>query len=147
MSSILHDEYSCGISETEGYYIEGNKGGSSAINENDNRKKVHMKTTKILLAAAAVTFTLASFADEGQLYLSPRAAEQRSHMISGSNNDPNLAANRDLSVSPRTLDLRTKAVNRKNDDPNLVAEIRKAPGAPKSLDFPNAASFEVAPVK
>jgi hypothetical protein len=105
-----------------------------------------MKTRNLLVilgatALAAITFNL----NAADALLSPRAAEQQITHVSGTNNDPNLAANRNFAVSPRVLDNRIKKVagfandfnpsaacvrNMTGSSPKAISACADHPGAP-----------------
>lgn len=104
-----------------------------------------MKTRNLLLTIGAVALTAITInATANDALLSPRAAELQIKHVSGTNNDPNFAANRNFAVSPRVLDNQIKRVAGSANDFNpSLACVRKMTGSsPKAIsacaDHPGA---------
>ena len=98
----------------------------------------------VVLTAVAASFTLANRVLADQL-LSPSAQGHQQKIVSGVNNDPDLAHG--VVLAPKVLAQRSSIVvgNSKND-PNLVRQYANASGSPKQLDQ-QSMQFEVAPSK
>jgi len=101
-----------------------------------------MKTRSLFItigvAALATVNVLAA-----DVALSPRASDRQTHIISGTNNDPNLATANGAPISPRLLDRRAKTVagEDKTVSPSLMC-TRMMTGSPKQIsacaDHPGA---------
>lgn len=101
-----------------------------------------MKIRTLLIASAVATLTSVNLL-AADVALSPRAADHQSHIIAGTNNDPNLAAANPLPVSPRLLERQAKTVGGVDTTvtPSLMC-ARQMTGSPKMIsacaDHPGA---------
>lgn len=95
-----------------------------------------MKTRNLILTIGAVALTAINInATASDALLSPRAAELQIKHVSGTSNDPNLAANRNFAVSPRVLDNQIKKVTGSVNDfnPSLACVRNMTGSSPKAI--------------
>lgn len=99
----------------------------------------------VVLTAVAASFTLANRALAGDQILSPRAQEQQTKVVSGTNTDPDLAHG--VVLAPKVLAKRSPVIvgNSKND-PDLVHQYASTSGTPKQQDQ-QPMQFQIAPSK
>lgn len=103
----------------------------------------------MLVTAVAGSFALANRASADDSFMSPRLRENQPRMVSGTNNDPDLAHPQFAQTAPpKTVEQRpTVAVaGSSKNDPDLVHQYAAATGTPKQKDL-QPMQFEIAPLK
>ena len=94
---------------------------------------------KKLLLTLALGFTLTASAGDklttaGEVLLSPRAQDNQSKVVKGTDNSPNtMTRNQNITASPRTLDNQTKVAKGTDSSPNTIAG-GCALGSPRQLE-------------
>ena len=106
-----------------------------------------MKNTQkiVVLTAVAASFILANRVLAEDQLLSPSAKGHQQKIVSGTNNDPDLAHG--LVLAPKAQAQRyTIVVGNSKNDPDLVHQYASASGTPKQRDQ-QPVQYEVAPTK
>jgi hypothetical protein len=91
-----------------------------------------MKTRNLLitLSVAALAAVNVMAADA---VLSPRAKDNQSKIVSGTNTDPNHTTQALVATSPRLLDNQIKIVAGQNSDVNIAMQCTRMAGTPKMI--------------